>query len=147
MKTSDTEPSERRKVTNNKKIMTMTKRIYVEEGAKARLREVFKCSNVMVWKALTFESDSKLARKIRYVALKELGGVPSWKPSEMETTHEEVARTMTQTFGDRVKLVASKTGPDVLVYMDGKEVRHEKCGDIPAFIALQNEVRCMAMSL
>lgn len=125
----------------------MAKKIYVEDKAKAYLRRVFKCSNVMVWKALSFESDSKLARKIRFVALKELGGVPNWKPVDMETTHEEDEKTMTQTFGDRVKLVASKRDTSVLVYVDGKVKRRETCESIPAFIALQNEVQCMAMSL
>ena len=125
----------------------MAKKIYLEDKAKAYLRQVFKCSNVMVWKALTFESDSKLARKIRFVALKELGGVPNWKPEDMETTHEEDENTMTQTFGDRVKLVVSKRDASVLVYVDGKIKRRENCDSIPAFIALQNEVQCMAMSL
>ena len=125
----------------------MAKKIYLEDKAKAYLRRVFKCSNVMVWKALTFESDSKLARKIRFVALKELGGVPNWKPEDIETTHEEADKTMTQTFGDRVKLVVSKRDASVLVYVDGKIKRRENCDSIPAFIALQNEVQCMAMSL
>lgn len=125
----------------------MAKKIYVEDKAKAYLRRVFNCSNVMVWKALSFESDSKLARKIRFVALKELGGVPNWKPVDMETSHEEGENTMTQTFGDRVKLVASKRDTSVLVYVDGKVKRRETCESIPAFIALQNEVQCMAMSL
>lgn len=125
----------------------MAKKIYVEDKAKAYLRRVFKCSNVMVWKALSFESDSKLARKIRFVALKELGGVPNWKPVDMETTHEEEERTMTQTFGDRVKLVVSKGDTSVLVYVDGKVKRRETCESVPEFIALQNEVQCMAMSL
>ena len=125
----------------------MAKKIYVEDKAKAYLRRVFKCSNVMVWKALSFESDSKLARKIRFVALKELGGVPNWKPVDMETSHEEAEKTMTQTFGDRVKLVASKRDASVLVYVDGKVKRRETYESIPAFIALQNEVQCMAMSL
>lgn len=125
----------------------MAKKIYVEDKAKAYLRRVFKCSNVMVWKALSFESNSKLARKIRFVALKELGGVPNWKPVDMETSHEEAEKTMTQTFGDRVKLVASKRDASVLVYVDGKVKRRETCESIPAFIALQNEVQCMAMSL
>lgn len=125
----------------------MAKKIYLEDKAKAYLRQVFKCSNVMVWKALTFESDSKLAHKIRFVALKELGGVPNWKPEDMETTHEEDEKTMTQTFGDRVKLVVSKRDASVLVYVDGKIKRRENCDSIPAFIALQNEVQCMAMSL
>ena len=110
---------------------------------------MLKCSNVTVWKALSFESDSKLARKIRFVALKELGGVPNWKSVDMETTHEEAEKTMTQTFGDRVKLVASRRIGDnsILVYVDGKVKRRETCESIAAFIALQNEVQCMAMSL
>lgn len=125
----------------------MAKKIYLEDKGKAYLRRVFKCSNVMVWKALTFESDSKLARKIRFVALKELGGVPNWKPEDMETTHEEAEKTMTQTFGKRVKLVASKRDTSVLVYVDGEVKRRENCESVPEFIALQNEVQCMAMSL
>lgn len=125
----------------------MGKKIYLEDNGKAYLRRLFKCSNVMVWKALTFESESKLARKIRFVALRDLGGIPSWKPSGMETTHEESEKTMTQTFGDRVKLVASKSDTSVLVYVDGKVERRETCESIPAFIALQNEVQNMAMGL
>lgn len=125
----------------------MAKKIYLEDKGKAYLRRLFKCSNVMVWKALTFESDSKLARKIRFVALRDLGGVPNWKPEDFETTHEEAERTMTQTFGDRVKLVASKGDMSVLVYVDGKVERRETCESISAFIALQNEVQCMAMAL
>lgn len=124
------------------------KKIFLEDKAKVHLRQVFKCSHVMVWKALAFESNSKMARKIRFVALKELGGVPNWKPEEMETSHEEAENTMTQSFGSRVKLVASKRGDhQVAVYVDGKEVRREECDSIPAFIALQNEVQCMANSL
>jgi len=127
----------------------MAKKIYLEDKGKAHLRRLFNCSNVMVWKALTFESDSKLARKIRFVALKELGGVPSWKADEFETTHEEVEKTMTQTFGERVKLVVSKREGDnsVVVYVDGKVARREVCESLPAFLSLQGEVQCMAMAL
>ena len=125
----------------------MKKKIYVKEEVKAHLRRLFGCSNVMIWKALAFESESELAKKIRYVALKDFGGVPNWKPSEMETTHEETADTMTQIFGTRVKLVVNKRDASVLVYVDGKVKRRETCESIPAFIALQNEVQCMAMSL
>lgn len=127
--------------------MTMKKKIFVEEAAKAHLRRVFKCTNVMVWKALAFKSESELARKIRYVALKEMGGVPNWKPADVETTHEESEHTMTQTFGERVKLVVSRKDASVVVYVDGKESRREICETIPAFMALQDEVQCMAMSL
>lgn len=76
----------------------MEKKIFVEEAAKAHIRRVFKCSRILVWKALNFKSDSELARKIRYVALKEFGGVVNWEPAEVETSHEEVERTMTMRF-------------------------------------------------
>lgn len=125
----------------------MGKKIFVEEEAKAHLRRVFKCTNMTVWNALTFKNDSELARKIRFVALNELGGVPNWTPADIETTHEEVEKTMTQFFGPRVKLVASRTDASVVVYVDGKESRREICDSIPAFMVLQNEVLSMAMSL
>lgn len=125
----------------------MKKKIYLEDGAKARLRQMFGCTNVMVWKALTFESTSKLARKIRYVALNEMGGVPNWKVAEMETDHDQALRTMTQTFGDRVKLVAHWEDQTVQVLVDGEVTRSEQPKSIAAFMALQKEVQCMAMSL
>ena len=123
----------------------MAKKIFLEDGAKARLRQMFGCTNVMVWKALTFESSSKLARKIRYVALNELGGVPNWKVAEMET--DQALGTMTQTFGDRVKLVAHWEDQTVQVLVDGEVTRSEQPESIAAFMALQKEVQCMAMSL
>ena len=125
----------------------MAKKIYVEEGVKSRLAKVFKCSNVMVWKALTFESNSKLARKIRYVALSQYGGVPSWKVAEMETTHEEGANTMTQTFSNRVKLVVEKGTGLVTILVDGEVDREEQVDTIPEFMELQSEVSRMALSL
>ena len=125
----------------------MEKKIFVNEKAKAHLRTVFGCTNVMVWKALSFKSDSDLARKIRYTALQQLGGVANWNPEEMETTHEETERTMTHSFGKRVKLVYDRMDGKSRVYVDGKEQRCELAHDIPAFMALQNEVELMAMSL
>lgn len=125
----------------------MAKKIYVEEKHKAALARVFKCSNVMVWKALTFTSNSLLARKIRYVALSQYGGVPNWKAAEMETTHEEAANTMTQTFGDRVKLVVTKGTSLVTVLVDGDVERKAQVETIPEFMELQSEVSRMALSL
>ena len=125
----------------------MKKKIYLEDGAKARLRQMFGCTNVMVWKALTFESSSKLARKIRYTALKEMGGVPNWATEEMDTDHNQAEGTMTQTFGDRVKLVVHWDDQKVRVLVDDEETRCEHPKSIAEFMALQKEVQCMAMSL
>lgn len=125
----------------------MEKQIFVSEKAKAHLREVFKCTSVMVWYALTFKRDSDLARKIRYVALSQLGGVPSWKQEEVETTHDEGARTMTLSYGARVQLVYDRKDGSSHVLVDGKEERCEQGLGISEFMALSEEVELMAMSL
>ena len=125
----------------------MDKKIYVSKRDAAHLRKVFGCSKVMVWKALNFRSDSDLARKIRYTALTQLNGTPNWKQADVETTHEEIEQTMTQTFGERVKLVFDRKDGSTHVLIDGKEARVEHDLDVPGFIVLQNEVEMMAMSL
>ena len=125
----------------------MEKKIFVDEKAKGHLRKVFKCTNVKVWKALNFKSDSELARKIRFTALTQLNGTPNWKQADVETTHEEAEQTMTQTFGERVKLVVDRKDGSVSVFVDGVVTRREQDMNIPAFVELQSEVELMAMSL
>lgn len=125
----------------------MEKKIYVSKKGKAHLCEVFNCTTVMVWKALNFKSDSDLARKIRFTALQQLNGIANWTPEEVETTHEETERTMTQHFSARVKLVYDRTDGSAHILVDGKEERVEQPSDIPGFMELQNEVEMIAMSL
>lgn len=134
------------KININKKGI-MEKQIYVSKKGKAHLCEVFNCTTVMVWKALNFKSDSELARKIRFTALTQLNGTPNWKQADVETTHEEVEKTMTQRYGERVKLVYDRNDGSTHVLIDGKETRVEHNLDVPSFMALQNEVEIMAMSL
>ena len=125
----------------------MEKKIFVDEKAKGHLRKVFKCTNVMVWKALNFKSDSELARKIRFTALTQLNGTPNWKQADVETTHKETEQTMTQTYSERVKLVVDRKDSSVSVFVDNVVTRKEKELSIPAFMELQSEVELMAMSL
>lgn len=142
----------------------MEKKIYVDANARATLRKVFDCSKVMVWKALAFQSDSPLARKIRYAALKEHGGVPSWVKGwdaremakggvgacwvpDCETSFDHVEHTATQKFGERVKLVYDLRDNHIVVYVDGEVERRAVCEDIPAFMCLQREVELMAASV
>lgn len=128
-----------------KKQNKMSKKIYVTDEAKNKLADVFHVSRVMVWKALAFESQSLLARKIRHVALTQYHGVANWKPAEMETIHD--TKTMTQTFGDRVKLVVEKGTRNVTVLVDDEVERKAQVSGIPEFMELQSEVSRMAMSL
>lgn len=48
--------------------------IKVSKENKAKLAEMFNCTDRMVYKALCFESQTVLARKIQHVARKEMGG-------------------------------------------------------------------------
>ena len=125
----------------------MEKKIFVDEKAKGHLRKVFKCTIVMVWKALNFKSDSELARKIRFTALTQLNGTPNWKQADVETTHKETEQTMTQTYSERVKLVVDRKDSSVSVFVDNVVTRKEKELSISAFMELQSEVELMAMSL
>lgn len=123
------------------------RRIYVNECGQKKLREIFKCSRVTVWKALTYRTESPLADKIRYVALTQLGGTPTqWMP-DCETTHEEAARTMTQTWGKRVKLVFYKDSGDVIAYIDGQKERELKNVDVLALIELQQELELKSIAM
>lgn len=51
------------------------KRIILDYGKAKQLAKVFKCSREMVSKALHFKKNSELARKIRYVAKEQYGGI------------------------------------------------------------------------
>lgn len=51
------------------------RRVVLDYGKANMIAKTFKCSREMVSKALHFKKDSVLARKIRYVAVKEYGGI------------------------------------------------------------------------
>lgn len=123
----------------------MKKQILTDRAEKAYLQKLFECTNVMVWKALTFNSDSDLARRIRVAALKCGGKLSGADMPEMETFHD--TETMTQTFGPRVKIVAYKNRDMVEVVVDDKvKIRKQGLG-IPGLMELQGEVQLMASSL
>ncbi|MCS2363116.1 MULTISPECIES: hypothetical protein [Bacteroides] len=125
----------------------MKKHIYLDKAGKGKLRQVFGCTDVMVWKALTFESDSDLARKIRFTAMKEFGGVLMGDGvySGFETIHDTT--TMTQIFSSRVKIIAHKNIDKAAVLIDG-EVKQTVSGlSILEFMNLQKEVARIASEL
>ena len=119
----------------------MKKHIYLDKTGKGKLRQIFGCTEVMVWKALTFESDSDLARKIRFTATKEFGGVYSG----FETIHDTT--TMTQTFSNRVKIVAYKNVNKTAVLIDGEVKQTVSDLSIAEFMNLQKEVARIASEL
>lgn len=125
----------------------MQKQIYADLETKDFLAKAFKCSRQAVWLALTFQRDSETARRIRVLALKRGGTLVGAKAPEWDTTHEEVEKTMTQTLGERVKLVYDKKNGEATVYVDGQ--KHSSCtpAGIPEFMQFQNEVELIAAAL
>lgn len=127
----------------------MKKHVYLDKANKGKLQQVFSCTDVMVWKALTFESDSELARKIRHTAIKEFGGVLMGDGvySSMETTFETSQNTMTQTFSNRVKIIVYMNTNRTAVLVDGEVKKIEDGLTIPEFMNLQREVFKIASDL
>ena len=123
----------------------MKKQILTDRAEKAYLQKLFGCTHVMVWKALTFNSDSELARRIRVAALKRGGKLSDGDMPEMETYHD--TETMTHTFGPRVKLIFYKADGTVDVLVDDEVKIKRQVHGIPEFMELQQEVQLMASSL
>ena len=65
----------------------MKKYIHVTKEVREHLMKIFGVSSVMVWKALTFESESTLANKIRKAAFENSGILMNELPA-METFHD-----------------------------------------------------------
>ena len=125
----------------------MRKQILTDNETKTFLMKAFGCSRQAVWQALNFKRDSDQARKIRQLALKRGGKLTDGYMPKCETTHEEVEKTMTQTFGPRVKLVVDKETGDVSVYVDGQLKESYKDITVPDLMQLQYEAELMAAAL
>ena len=106
----------------------MRKQILTDNETKTFLMKTFGCSRQAVWQALNFVRDSDQARRIRTLALKRGGKLTdgNFIPN-CETTFEECEKTMTCTFGPRVKLVVHRKTNDVDVYVDGKRTETYQC--------------------
>lgn len=53
----------------------MKKRVIVERGVGRRIAKLLDITPEMVSKSLNFGKDSRLARRVRHIALKDFGGV------------------------------------------------------------------------
>lgn len=125
----------------------MGKQILTDKETKHFLMKAFGCTKQAVWQALNFKRDSDQARKIRQLALKRGGKLINGYVPECDTTHEEADRTMSQTFGPRVKLVVDKETGDVSVYVDGQLKESYKDMTVPGLMQLQYETELMAAAL
>ena len=53
----------------------MKKKIVVDRGVGKKIAALFQITPEMVSKSLNFNKDSHLARRVRYIAIKDFGGV------------------------------------------------------------------------
>ena len=99
--------------------------IKVSKENKAKLARMFKCTPRMVYKALCFECETELARKIQHVALKEMGGWIEAAGPEDEIFYDTLdsgERFMRQYFNNGAVLsVSFMTGQGKVVFK-GKTV-------------------------
>ena len=97
-------------------------RIEIPKDGKEKnyLADLFKVTPQMVWKALSFESDTDLAKKIRKAAI-ERGGQHVIELPLFETIHDSGVY-MRQQFPGGVELVAHKATGTVEVFHDGELV-------------------------
>ena len=125
----------------------MKKRILVDVDTVAFLRKAFNVSRATVWRALTFETDTDLAKRIRKLALVRGGRMTDGSPAACDTTHNQAERTMMQDFGGRARIVVDLKTGDVTVWIDGEQESTYHNLTIPEFMKLQKEVETRAMIL
>lgn len=121
---------------------TTSKRyIDVTDEAKAKLAKFFKCTETMVYMALTYRKNSDLARKIQYVAVRDFHGNPMRHLPECETLHnvtEDGRYLMVQHFNNGVKLEVDKGTGNVVAYnRKGESIGNWENVSIPKLTEIQ----------
>ncbi len=125
----------------------MKKQILTDNETKTFLMKVFGCTRQAVWQALNFERNSEQAQRIRTLALKRGGKLTDGFAPDCETTFQEVERTITLTFGPRVKIIYNRETDESVVYVDGQQKSSYTGLSIADFLQLEHEVEQMASAL
>lgn len=111
--------------------------IKVTSESKKKLAKMFNCTERMVYKALCFECQTLLARKIQYVARKEMGGWVEAAVPEAEIFYDTMdggERFMRQYFNNGAVLeVSMKTGTGTVFFKGSPRYRYNEVlvRDIP----------------
>lgn len=100
----------------------MEQYIHITKETRQHLRKVFKVTDVMIWKALNFESDSELACKIRKAAYENFG-ILMVKAPAIETLHDH-DNYMRQYLPNGAMLEFSKDDSSGDVFFKGSKVKH-----------------------
>lgn len=120
---------------------TTSSYIKVSDEAKTKLARLFQVEEKTVYLALTYRRNSDKARKIRYIAVRDCGGVPMCHCPECETLHEIKEgdrQLMVQNFNNGVKLEIDKqTGAAVVYNRKGAVVCRRQIVKFPELTELQ----------
>lgn len=121
---------------------TTSKRyIDVTDEVKAKLAKFFKCTETFVYMALTYRKNTVLAKKIRYVAVRDYNGKPMHHCPECETLHnlaEDGRDLMVQNFDNGVKLEVDKGTGNVVAYnRKGENIGNWENVSIPKLSEIQ----------
>lgn len=115
--------------------------IKVSNEARAKLARLFKVEEKTVYLALTYRRDSDKARKIRYAAVHNFGGVAMCHCPECETLHnitEDGRDLMVQNFDNGVRLEIDKhTGAAVVYNRNGAVIGRRQIVEFPELAELQ----------
>ena len=120
---------------------TTSNYIKVSSEAREKLARAFEVEEKTVYLALTGRRDSDKAKKIRYTAVKEYGGIPMVHCPEWETMHditEDGRQIMRQRFNNGATLRIDKnTGETWITNHHGETVMHKQCITIPQLTEIQ----------
>lgn len=108
---------------------TTSSYIKVTNETRAKLARRFEVEEKTVYLALTYRRNSATARKIRYTAVNEFGGVPMAHCPECETMHNITAggrSLMVQNFDNGARLEVDKQTGEAVVYDRRGEVLQRK---------------------
>lgn len=122
---------------------TATTQRYIDATKEVRekLAKLFNVTEKMVYLALTYRKNSVIARKIRYVAVREYHCKPMCHCPECETMHnvtEDGRELMVQNFDNGVKLeVDKKTGETVVYDRRGEVLQRKQIHRVPELSEIQ----------
>mgnify|MGYP004443739685 FL=1 len=113
------------------------KQIEVTSQVRQEIQAAFKCTRMALWRAVSYESDTDLSRRIRKLALAK-GGVVLCVTPMAETIHDH-AGFMRQYFLNGAMLEANKnTGLVLVLDKDGNEHRKVENCSVAQLEALQS---------
>lgn len=102
----------------------MKQYIHVTKEVRQKLMKIFDVSSVMLWKALAFESDSPLARKIRKAALENLGILMNELPADQTIFDNDDYMRQYLPNGAMLEIGKTPATKGCSVYFKGTEVKH-----------------------